>query len=166
MIAAGRHLGSLAALLRAWPNLRGWATSAIILVGAAVPVFALGQRAGYLSWSPRPFDGQILAFVCTAFFIPALGEELLFRGLLIPARRSIGMAMLSVLLFVLWHPLQTVTAGPSHSALFLQPWFLVATMILGVAFTAIRWVTSSLWPAIIGHWLVVVVWKTLLGGPF
>jgi uncharacterized protein len=101
------------------------------------------------------------------FMAPALGEELIFRGLLIPRRgRKAPWMALSVVLFVLWHPLQAVTFGPPWASTFLDPWFLAAVAILGAALARIYAATRSLWPCILTHWLVVLGWKTLFAGPF
>ena len=108
-----------------------------------------------------------LGLAATLFVMPALGEELLFRGLLIPRDRAgPGWIALSVLLFVLWHPLQAVTIGPPWAAAFLDPWFLACVAILGLALARIYSVTRSLWPCIVGHWLIVLGWKAMFGGPF
>ena len=96
-----------------------------------------------------------------------LGEELLFRGLVIPRSGSrAGWIALSVILFVLWHPLQALTFGPPWAGAFLDPRFLAAVAILGTALARIYAVTGSLWPGVLAHWLVVLSWKTWLGGPF
>jgi predicted Abi (CAAX) family protease len=44
--------------------------------------------------------------------------------------------------------------------------FLAAVAILGAALGRIYVVTGSLWPCIFAHWLIVLGWKALLGGPF
>ena len=109
----------------------------------------------------------MLGLAATLFVVPALGEEILFRGLLIPRDRpGVGAILLSVLLFVLWHPLQALTIGPPWAAAFLDPWFLAAVAILGLALARIYAATRSLWPCVLAHWLVVLGWKTVLGGPF
>ena len=41
----------------------------------------------------------------------------------------------------------------------------VCAATLGLGCALIRWRTGSLWPAVALHWLVVVTWQTLLGGP-
>ena len=103
----------------------------------------------------------------TLFVAPSLGEELLFRGLFIRRDNpSFKWIALSTLLFVLWHPLQVVTIGPSWASAFLDPWFLIAVTILGVALGRIYAATRSLWPCVMAHWLVVFSWKAWLGGPF
>ena len=89
------------------------------------------------------------------------------RGVLLPrdGRTTIWLA-LSVLLFVLWHPLQAVTLGPPRAETFLDPWFLAAVAVLGTALARIYAATRSLWPCILTHWLVVLGWKALFAGPF
>ena len=101
------------------------------------------------------------------FLAPALGEELLFRGLIIPrGGPKARWIALSASLFLLWHPLQAATIGPPWASAFLDPWFLAATAILGLALGRIYAATGSLWPCVLLHWLVVFGWKALLGGPF
>lgn len=108
-----------------------------------------------------------IGLAATLLAAPALGEELLFRALLIPRDRpTFGWIVLSVLLFVAWHPFQVVTIGPPWSDLFLDPWFLALAAILGTALARIYAATRSLWPCVLVHWLVVFGWKAFLGGPF
>ena len=110
---------------------------------------------------------MLLALAATLFVAPALGEEIVFRGLVLPRRRpNLGRIGLSVLLFVAWHPLQALTIGPPWASAFLDPWFLAATAILGTALARIYAATGSLWPCVAAHCLVVFGWKAFLGGPF
>ncbi len=100
-------------------------------------------------------------------FVPALGEEIPFRGLLIPSRdetRNPWLAIaISTALYVAWHPLETLTFLP-HATMFLRPDFLACTAILGLGCAVMRWRTGSLWPAVLLHGGFVVVWQTWLGG--
>jgi predicted Abi (CAAX) family protease len=114
-----------------------------------------------------PDPGSLARLASTLFIAPALGEELLFRAALIPRQgpRRQWIA-LSVVLFVLWHPLQAVTIGPPWAGAFLDPWFLIAVTILGVALARTYAVTDSIWPSVVAHWAVVLTWKAFLGGPF
>ncbi|PIX63752.1 MAG: CPBP family intramembrane metalloprotease domain-containing protein, partial [Sphingomonadales bacterium CG_4_10_14_3_um_filter_58_15] len=110
-----------------------------------------------------------LVAVIILFLVPALAEELIFRGLLLFWFATFSQRLgnwLSIVLFVLWHPFQALAFSPPWAAIFLQPSFLFATFILGIVLTHIRIVSQSLWPVILIHWLLVVVWKLLLGGPF
>jgi len=161
------RLADAIAGLRCWPGPRGWGRAALELAWA-IPLLLLVAHLGgliRLGGSPDPITSLQLA--ATLFFVPALGEELLFRALIIPrkARRQWWLA-LSVALFVLWHPLQAFTFGPPWAGALLDPWFLAATAILGIALGRIYLATSSLWPCIAAHWLIVLGWKLFFGGPF
>jgi predicted Abi (CAAX) family protease len=68
-------------------------------------------------------------------------------------------------LFVLWHPPQGLIFGPHWAAIMLNPWFLACVGALGFASARLYLRTGSIWPSVLLHWLVVVAWKALLGGP-
>ena len=162
-----RRLADLAAALRTFPDRRGW-VRVLLELGWALPLLLVVAHLGGLIRVQSPPDAiTMLGLAATLFVVPALGEEILFRGLLIPRDRpGVGAILLSVLLFVLWHPLQALTIGPPWAAAFLDPWFLAAVAILGLALARIYAATRSLWPCVLAHWLVVLGWKTVLGGPF
>lgn len=120
-------------------------------------------------WSPdfSPATAKLLAI---AIIAPALGEELLFRAALLPAaipERDIPAIpmCLSAVLFVLWHPLQSLIYEGPFAALMLDGWFLLAVAALGVACGRIYWRTGSIWPAVALHWLVVAVFKAFFSAP-
>jgi predicted Abi (CAAX) family protease len=101
-------------------------------------------------------------------FVPALAEEMFFRGLLVKDRSETSnpwvSATLATVLFVAWHGIETLFLH--HAApIFLRTDFLVCAAVLGAACAIMRWRSASLWPAVIFHWLVVVTWQTWLGGP-
>ena len=127
----------------------------------------LGHIGDLVRFAPLIDASTLAALAATLFFAPALGEEVLFRGMVIP-RRDPGAAWiaLSALMFVLWHPLQALTIGPPWADAFLDPWFLATVAVLGTSLARIYAATGSLWPGILIHWLVVFGWKALLGGPF
>ena len=160
------RLADLAAGLRHVPGAASWGRAGLEL-GWALPLMLLLAHFGGLIRLQSPPDATtVLALAATLFVAPALGEELLFRGLLVPRDRPTIAAMaLSVLLFVLWHPLQALTIGPPWAGTFLDPWFLAAVAVLGAALARIYAATRSLWPCVVAHWLAVLGWKLLLGGP-
>ena len=122
-----------------------------------------------MQWSPV-FDASTLRLALVAILIPSLGEELLFRVALLPkpepetAMPKVRFAA-ALVLFVLWHPLQALFTTDARAAIFLDPWFLLAVAALGAACTRIYWASRSIWPAVFLHWLAVVGWKALAGGP-
>ncbi|WP_323762368.1 type II CAAX prenyl endopeptidase Rce1 family protein [Maricaulis sp.] len=102
----------------------------------------------------------MLAVAALAILVPALAEELVFRvGL--AGRKGRIRATLALAAFVLWHPVQVWLGLPMAQPLFLQPGFLAITAALGLACTISYRTSSSVWPATVMHWLVVVGWKGL-----
>jgi len=163
-------------LVTAWPDARGWAGVAREAAWL-VPALALfAWLGGFLVW--RPDLGPQLALIAlVAFFVPVLAEEAVFRGLLLKPPSDgvsgLGPAVLSALLFALWHPLQVLVCQwtlvgrcPLPWAwLGFNPWFLLAAFALGLACARLVLASRSLWPAVVLHWVVAVMWIALFGGP-
>jgi predicted Abi (CAAX) family protease len=163
-----RHRWSdLVASVRYVPGVDRWLWGFAELVWAVPLLLLIAHFGGLVHASTPPDATTTLVLLATLFIAPALGEELLFRGMIIardhPSRTSI---IMSVVLFVLWHPLQAITIGPPWSRAFLDPIFLLCVAVLGTALARIYVATKSLWPAVVIHWLVVASWKLFLGGPF
>jgi predicted Abi (CAAX) family protease len=152
--------------LTTWPAASGWLFA--LMVGA--PTLALSWAVGFTGGLYRLQAGDFAGLptrMAAVFFVPALGEEAVFRGLLIPDRSETARPWASIAtataLFTLWHVVQTLYA-PQAAPVFLRPDFLATTAIEGLGCALIRWRTGSLWPAVALHWLEVVVWQTWLGG--
>ena len=165
MIVRDRFADLLAGLLCP-PDRRGWLKVGLELGWSLPLMLVVAHLGGLVHFAPEGDASILLRLGATLLIAPALGEELLFRGLLIPRGASAKWILLSVLLFVLWHPLQAVTIGPPWAASFLDPWFLAIVAILGTALGRIYAATGSLWPGVALHWAVVFGWKSVLGGPF
>ena len=159
--------GRLYRALATWPDRAGWmwaaAAGAVTLAAMAVVGFAGGLYALH----PTLSHG-LAARLVTVMVVPAFGEELPFRGVMMPGRdeaRSpwLGLAI-STPIFTLWHVLEAKTWLPSAAEMFLRPDFLVCATLLGLGCGLVRWRTGSLWPAVGLHWLAVTVWQTWLGG--
>ncbi len=160
-------LRRLVSSLRTWPTSRGWMLTAIVGAGALMVELAIGLAGGFLR--PAPGDWSVLPMaLALAVFVPALGEEAVFRGLLTPGRDDgVGpwRAILpSTAVFVLWHVFEAVTFMPAAAPVFLRPDFLATTAVLGLACGWLRWRTGSLWPAVLLHWLEVAGWQIWFGG--
>jgi predicted Abi (CAAX) family protease len=149
------------------PNRQRW--SLAILIGYGLLAVPLARRSGLLPrpwhWLPWP---QLLPRAAALFVFPALGEELLFRVLLLPSSfdgvRPLALVpwvALSVGLFVAWHPLMARTRRDPLRILLRDPRFLVQVTLLGLACSLAYLVSGSIWPPVLIHWLTVVVW--LLG---
>ncbi|TCS02892.1 CPBP family glutamic-type intramembrane protease [Caulobacter sp. BK020] len=147
------------------PDARGWALCGLVAAVTGVAMAALGFSTGL--YAVTPAIPGLPSRLLSVLFVPALGEEIPFRGLLVPGRdetaRPWAAIALSTALYVAWHPLEALTFLPG-ATMFLRPDFLACTAILGLACAVMRWRTGSLWPAVILHGGFVVVWQTWLGG--
>ena len=146
------------------PDARGWALCGLVAAITGSLMAAIGFSTGLYALTPA-VPGLPLRLLAV-LFVPALGEEIPFRGLLVPgpeARRPYGAIAISTALYVAWHPLEALTFLP-HATMFLRPDFLACTAILGLGCAVMRWRTGSLWPAVLLHGGFVVVWQTWLGG--
>jgi predicted Abi (CAAX) family protease len=157
----------LLAALTTWPSPRQWLMAAAVGLVALAIEGAIGLAGGFLR--PAPADWSVLPFsLLLAVFVPALGEEAVFRGLLIPSRRDRRDVTLALLLstaaFVAWHVVEGLTFMPAASPIFLRADFLAMTAVLGLACGVLRHRTGSLWPAVAVHWLEVAIWQIGFGG--
>ncbi|BAU13696.1 hypothetical protein LEP3755_42370 [Leptolyngbya sp. NIES-3755] len=135
----------------------------------AVPI---GFSQGFLRFKPwQASKRQYALLTLRLFFMPALIEEFVFRVLLLPAPRA-GVtdqawaiwAILSLILFVVYHPINAKTFYKRGNPTFFDPVFLVLTGLLGVACTVAYLFTGSLLVITLIHWIVVTTWLILFGG--
>lgn len=112
-----------------------------------------------------PTAAEMVKVSAVAFVVPALVEEVVFRGWVI-RRFRMWDAIASVTLYVLWHPLEALTFLPEARAVFFDPVFLLLVALLGVLCAIAYFRSRSIWPSVIIHWLVVVAWKGLGGAGF
>ena len=148
----------------AWPLL--------ILAVYAPLALALGRRDGLLprTWIWPPLL-QLLRRGAAYLLMPAFGEELLFRGMLLPHPLA-GLTTLQLLpwialstgLFVLYHPLAGRLWYRQGRLLFDDPRFLLQCTLLGLACALAYSATGSLWWAVLLHWLAVLLWLEPLQG--
>ncbi|WP_240633857.1 type II CAAX prenyl endopeptidase Rce1 family protein [Caulobacter flavus] len=155
----------LVAVLTTLPDAAGWRWCALVALACGAAMTAIGFSTGlYRLTDAAP--GLPLRLL-TVWIIPALGEEIPFRALLLPGRDETRRLWLwvavSTALYVAWHPFETLTFLP-HATMFLRWDFLLCTAILGLACALTRLRTGSLWPAVLLHGGFVIVWQTWLGG--
>jgi len=163
----GRLLARVRTSLTTWPSARGWALTVVVGAAALALELAIGLAGGFLR--PAPADWSSLVWsLPLAVFIPALGEELVFRGLLVPGREEAGRAttpiLVSTVLFVCWHVFEGLTFMRAAAPIFLRSDFLATTAVLGLSCAVLRHRTGSLWPAVLLHWLEVAGWQIWFGG--
>lgn len=123
-----------------------------------------------------PRIDSVAGFIALAagfFVLPSLLEELLWRWTLIASdrlgrvnRRSAASVLASSVVFTAAHPIAAWLFVPHAREVFLRPAFLAIVFLLGLT-TGVSYVWSkSIWPPVFIHWVTVLAWKFLLGGPF
>ncbi|MEH1767843.1 MAG: CPBP family glutamic-type intramembrane protease [Nostoc sp.] len=166
-IILNRVLASLAV-----PTLQDWLVIVVMLIIYSIIALPYGWKFGFLHiqiWSASWIDKCLLILRC--LFLPAIVEELFFRVFLLPHPSEITnwfrwgfWAIVSLLLFVLYHPLNAKTFFKAGISTFYDPIFLVLAAFLGIICTAAYNLTGSLFVIVLIHWVVVVVWLIVFGG--
>ncbi len=156
-----------------FPTPMGWLVSGLVLGGYGFFAIDWGRKARFLAppqFSAHSLSVQVKIWV-GSFIMPALVEELLFRCLLIPhPQEGVWWVTLmlwsgfSLILFVLYHPLNARTLYKAGDPTFFNPRFLILATVLGMACTGTYLFTGSIWPGTIIHWLAVAIWLLYLGG--
>jgi uncharacterized protein len=147
------------------PNRGDWHYAMGLLIAFAVVYLPIGFSLGFLAIDFQGSWLTILGVLASAFLMPGVNEELLFRALLIPHRAetmSVGKrrfyALMSLVLFVCYH------LHPFVPGFFRTPAFLIGAALVGVVCTLSYWRSGSIWPSIVLHWLIVVAWLLVFGG--
>jgi uncharacterized protein len=146
--------------LRRLPDLRA-AIEALVLFVLVLVAGGWAASSGVLTLDPMS-RGQLMPIWLSAFLMPSLLEELVFRGWL--PRGAPVAAVASFVAFVLWHPLQVWLNLPFARPEFVRPGFLMLVACLGFACTLTRIRSGSIWPGVVIHWGIVVAWLALFGG--
>ncbi|WP_013322764.1 CPBP family glutamic-type intramembrane protease [Gloeothece verrucosa] len=154
------------------PRPQDWLIGLGILLLYAAIALPLGFSKGFLQWSP--FQGSkssLLLKIAITFVSPAVIEEILFRVVFLPhfvenfsIWQWLAWGLISLFLFVIYHPLNAKTFYKQGYPTFFEPTFLILTGILGLFCTIAYGLTGSLWIIVIIHWIVVITWLFLLGG--
>lgn len=160
------YIHRLITSLRTLPTTRGWLFCLAVSVVTLATMAAIGFTNGLYHLTPTQ-PGLPLRLL-TVLFIPALGEEIPFRALLTPGpdeRRNPWPAIaVSTALYTLWHIVEALNFLPAAAHVFLRLDFLACCAVLGLGCAVMKRQTGSIWPAVILHWALVVVWQTWLGG--
>jgi len=148
-----------------------WAVLLMVLIGYAAIAIPIGLMLGFLTpiYAAIPPTTAVLLVIRT-FFLPALVEE--FGRILILPHPTEGLSLLawwfwatlSLIVYVIYHPINALTLyRPGYPLFFSKP-FLVLCTLLGIACTILYSVTGSFLGLVLLHWIVVVVWLLFLGG--
>lgn len=152
--------------LRNLPDGRSWIECAGLSTATVGGIGLVASATGMVHWQPH-FDGWLVRLI-SVMIVPAFAEELVFRGLLIPAKgescHPARWSLAGIAAFVVWHVVEATTFLPK-AHLFLTAPFLLCAGVLGGACAIMRYRTDSLWPAVLLHGFVVFAWQAALGGP-
>ncbi len=142
-----------------------------LLAGYGAIAVIFGTSTGFITWQRHALTLGDLRLLLQLFLMPALVEELLFRGLLLPhpiEGASLGNTavaiLVSTLLFIIYHPANALTLYRPGRPTFWDWRFLSLAGLLGVTGAIGYQLSGSLWPPITIHWLVVSIWIIWGGG--
>ncbi|MEH2001853.1 MAG: CPBP family glutamic-type intramembrane protease [Nostoc sp.] len=154
------------------PTLKDWLVIVLLLIIYSIIALPYGWKFGFLKievWSANWIDKCLLILRC--LFLPAIFEEVLFRVVLLPHPSEITnwlqwalWVIMSLLLFILYHPFNTKTFFKAGISTFYNRVFLVLAAFLGIICTLAYTLTGSLFVIVLIHWVVVVVWLIVFGG--
>ena len=151
------------------PSLSDWELTIGILAIYGGLALLIGLPFRFLGWTTSEKKWRQITLL--ALFAPAFIEEIGFRILLLPdASEKVSLENwwiwggLSLCLFLVYHPLNALTLYKVGYPTFLNPIFLILATLLGLACTLVYLITGSLWPPVLIHWVVVVIWLCWLGG--
>ncbi|MEW5856659.1 MAG: CPBP family glutamic-type intramembrane protease [Cyanobacteriota bacterium] len=173
-IALAPSLGIIHRLITAAskiPDVHAWLYSAALVLIYALISLPIGFKLGFLKLDVETSWEIIVGVMVRCLLSPAISEELFFRILLLPHPTENATpatlwlwGCISLVMFIIYHPLNAVTFYPDGLQTFFNPVFLFLAALLGVICTLAYFQSGSLWIPVAIHWLIVVVWLLLLGG--
>ena len=169
---AVRRWNDLRAALTTTPDSRTWLACALVYATFLLIAGSIGLASGLLHpTTPQLSASEALGAGVLMLIHPALVEEIVFRGLLLPRdRRTMSRSRLFVIVasalavYVASHPLNAWLFRPDVLGLFASPVYLVLAALLGLACTIAYFISRSIWPPVMIHWLTVLAWIFFLGG--
>ncbi len=146
--------------------------SVIVFCIYAVTALFIGSFTGFFKLGLLKTDIRLILFLPISLFLfPSLFEELFFRGVLLPhkqrklPRKQVFLySVVSIGVFVAYHPLNALTFARFAYPIFMNPIFLSLATFMAIACTVTYLRSGSIWIPIVIHWLTVLVWVLLLGG--
>ncbi len=148
-----------------------WQYGFVLISIYTIIALCLGFCKKFLKFKIQSYWQISLKIIATSFVAPGLLEELFFRGLLLPHPtensdiKTVSIyIIISLLLFVVYHPLNAITFFPAGRKSFFDPVFLCLATLLGIICTLVYLKSGSIWIPVLIHWLIVVVWLLCLGG--
>ena len=168
----GRVVQRFADAVTTWPSWWMVLVGALTLALYGVLALHYGQKNDFLQRKNAVDTPTKFVFhAVRLFFIPALVEEIIFRVALlpypvegVPGWQWLFWAIVSLVLFILYHLLLAKTIHKNAGSTLTDRRFLVLMGWLGLTLTVVYWITGSLWLVTFMHWIAVLVWIYALGG--
>lgn len=158
------------------PTIADWMIAATTLLIYGTIAILIGRATNFISLNlpnslKELLNPSLIRQLARLFILPAFVEEIIFRCLLIPHPIETAItteiwqsSIVSLILFIMYHPLNALTFYPPGKQTFVDWRFLTLAGLLGIACSVAYLFTSSLWVSIVIHWLVVFIWLEFLGG--
>ena len=153
------------------PTVNDWLNTIVLLLTYAIIALPFGFWLNFLQLDWQFSRKIALKVIATSLVTPAIFEELLFRVILLPQPsghmdfESLFLySIISLLLFVIYHPLNAITFFPNGRETFFNPVFLCSATLLGLMCTVAYLQTGSIWSPVIIHWFTVAIWLLCLRG--
>ncbi|MEO0457751.1 MAG: CPBP family glutamic-type intramembrane protease [Cyanobacteria bacterium P01_A01_bin.114] len=152
------------------PTLADWLAAGGLLAAFALVGLPFGFWTGFFRVERVKAWNIVVPTTLVALVYPGIFEEILFRALLLP-RPDIASpqslwtwAIFGLIVFVVFHPLNAWLVMTDRRETFYSPVFLTLAGLLGVVCTLSYVQSASLWPPVVLHWLMVIIWLLVLGG--
>ena len=166
------RLGILVAAFKTLPSPETWRLSIVIFILYGAITTPIGFLTGLLRVETMEAPLWVWVLVPLVLFIrPALIEEVFFRVLMLPRpgqtlalKYRLSWIIVSLVIFVAWHPINGIVFRPEVAATFTDPAFLFIVLFLGIACSTAYLKSGSIWPPILIHWVTDVVWVLFMGG--
>jgi predicted Abi (CAAX) family protease len=154
------------------PDWRTWRNCGMVYGLFLICALPVGLLSGLVRVDAAPLTrNELLGSGLLLLMHPALAEELVFRGLLLPRDgrswprgRLMLVAGTALAVYVASHPINALLFRPQVLGLFESTPYLVLATLLGLTCTATYLISRSIWPPVAIHWLTVVIWIWCLGG--
>lgn len=155
-----------------WPTVDEWLISLLTLILYGLIAGWCGLHSGLAKREKFALSSWQYIFLGIRVLIhPALLEESIYRGLLLPSpmispwsSSVLAWHLCSLLLFVLAHPVNGLLMRRRAQQVFTHPQFLLLAALLGVCVSGLYVYSQSLWPSILFHGIVVYIWFVVYGG--
>lgn len=154
------------------PNNDDWLWTFMLLLVFSLIVIPLGFKSGFLRYEIPAISWKVrFRTIALVLLLPATVEEVLFRVLPLPHQleqktliTQCLFGSISLILFVIYHPLNAVLLFRNAKETFTDFIFLTYAALLGIVCTIAYFKSGSIYPPITLHWIVVLGWLLGLGG--